>query len=74
MNPSSHQRKERGILVIHPGAVGDVLMTRPSLSLIRCRFPQHEIALLVWSTCMALAGKREMIGIPSRIDLFGRIR
>jgi ADP-heptose:LPS heptosyltransferase len=36
----------RGVLVIHPGAVGDVLLARPVLHLLRRRFPSHEIALL----------------------------
>lgn len=36
----------RGILVIHPGALGDVLLARPALLALRRRFPQHEIALL----------------------------
>lgn len=34
------------MLVIHPGAVGDVLLARPVLHLIRRRFPSHEVALL----------------------------
>ena len=37
----------RGVLVVHPGAVGDVLLARPALNLLRRQFPQHEIALLV---------------------------
>ncbi len=49
MNQESRQGKERGIFVIHPGAVGDVLLARPSLSLIRRQFPQHEIVLLAGS-------------------------
>lgn len=36
----------RGVLVIHPGALGDVLLTRPVLYALRHQFPQHEIALL----------------------------
>lgn len=37
---------KRGILVIHPGTVGDVLLARPALHVLRRRFPQHEIILL----------------------------
>lgn len=36
----------RGVLVIHPGAVGDVLLARPALTLLRHQFPEHEIAVL----------------------------
>lgn len=36
----------RGVLVIHPGALGDVLLARPVLHALRCQYPQHEIALL----------------------------
>jgi heptosyltransferase III len=49
MSQESRQGKERGIVIIHPGAVGDVLLARPSLSLIRRQFPQHEIVLLAGS-------------------------
>lgn len=35
-----------GVLVIHPGALGDVLLARPVLYTLRCQYPQHEIALL----------------------------
>lgn len=56
-NQDSHQGKERGILVIHPGAVGDVLLARPSLALIRRLFPQHEIALLAGSAVGMLLRK-----------------
>ncbi|MGZ8393276.1 MAG: glycosyltransferase family 9 protein [Nitrospira sp.] len=38
--------ERHGVLVVHPGAIGDVLLARPALSLLRRQFPQHEIALL----------------------------
>ncbi len=38
--------ERRGVLVVHPGSIGDVLLSRPALSLLRHQFPQHEIALL----------------------------
>ena len=34
------------MLVIHPGALGDVLLARPVLRMLRHQFPQHEIAIL----------------------------
>ncbi len=34
------------MLVIHPGALGDVLLARPVLYALRRQFPQYEIALL----------------------------
>ncbi len=44
--------ERRGVLVVHPGAIGDVLLARPALHLLRSQFPQHEIALLA---CAAVA-------------------
>lgn len=41
-----YRAKKRGLLVIHPGALGDVLLARPVLLSFRDQFPQHEIALL----------------------------
>lgn len=38
------------MLVIHPGAIGDVLLARPVLHLLRHRYPSHEIALLTSQT------------------------
>lgn len=37
---------KRGVLVIHPGALGDVLLARPVLHALRAQFPNHEIGLL----------------------------
>ncbi|MBK9113440.1 MAG: glycosyltransferase family 9 protein [Nitrospira sp.] len=52
---------KRGVLVIHPGALGDVLLARPALSAIRNQFPQHEIALLAGeSVGMLLCGAGEV--------------
>jgi len=36
----------RNVLLIHPGALGDVLLARPALQALTQRFPQHEIAFL----------------------------
>jgi len=46
--------RKRGVLVIHPGALGDVLLSRPTISTVRAQFPQHEIALLVGQSVGAL--------------------
>jgi len=40
------ERSRRKVLVIHPAALGDVLLARPALQALRGRFPQHEIAFL----------------------------
>lgn len=42
---NSHADKT-GLLIIHPGALGDVLLARPVLHALRVQFPQHEFALL----------------------------
>ena len=52
-----YRAKKRGLLVIHPGALGDVLLARPVLLSFRDQFPQHEIALL-W---------RERPGLQQRV-------
>lgn len=36
----------RSILIIHPGALGDVLLAVPALMWIRAKFPEHRILLL----------------------------
>ena len=41
-----HDSNRRGVLVIHPGALGDVLLARPVLHALQREFSQHEIALL----------------------------
>ena len=43
------QERKRGILVIHPGAIGDVLLARPALAQLRRLFPGHELILLAQS-------------------------
>lgn len=45
---------KRGLLVIHPGALGDVLLSRPVLHALRDQFPHHEIALLASSAVGSL--------------------
>lgn len=45
---------KRGVLVIHPGALGDVLLARPALRAVRYQFPHHEIAFLAGQSVGAL--------------------
>ena len=45
---------KRGVLVIHPGALGDVLLSRPALCAVRHQFPHHEIAFLAGQSVGAL--------------------
>ncbi len=44
--PAKSLEGKKGVLVIHPGALGDVLLARPALRALRDQFPNHEIALL----------------------------
>jgi len=44
--PANYPRCKERVLIIHPGALGDVLLARPVLYALRGRFPQAEIALL----------------------------
>ena len=37
---------KRTILIIHPGALGDVLLAVPAIRSLRVRFPQHETVLV----------------------------
>lgn len=37
---------KRAILIIHPGALGDVLLAVPAIRRLRVRFPQHETVLI----------------------------
>ncbi|MBA5869965.1 MAG: hypothetical protein GDA68_08200 [Nitrospira sp. CR2.1] len=40
------KRHRRKVLVIHPAALGDVLLARPALQALRWRYPQHEMAFI----------------------------
>lgn len=40
------ENSRRKVLVIHPGALGDVLLARPALQVLHQRFSKHEIAFL----------------------------
>jgi len=35
----------RSIVIIHPGALGDILLAVPAMRRLRARFPRHELAL-----------------------------
>lgn len=37
---------KRTILIVHPGALGDVLLAVPAIRNLSARFPQHEIVLI----------------------------
>lgn len=37
---------KRTILIVHPGALGDVLLAVPAMRSLSVRFPQHEIVLI----------------------------
>lgn len=37
---------KRTILIVHPGALGDVLLAVPAIRSLRLRFPQHETVLI----------------------------
>jgi ADP-heptose:LPS heptosyltransferase len=51
---TNNHRGEERVLVIHPGALGDVLLARPVLHALRGRFPRAEMALLSTSTVGSL--------------------
>ena len=47
MTPHAQPDSDRpGVLVVHPGALGDVLLARPVLHALHHQFSRHEIALL----------------------------
>ena len=37
---------KRTVLIIHPGALGDILLAIPAIQSLRLKFPQHEIVLI----------------------------
>ncbi len=39
-------RLKRTVLIIHPGALGDVLLAVPAIKNLSVKFPQHEIVLI----------------------------
>lgn len=43
---ASGRQVKRTILIIHPGALGDVLLAVPAIRSLRGRFPQHETVLI----------------------------
>jgi len=48
-------RKNRKILVIRGGAIGDSILTLPVLAALRRRFPQHRLEILGYPSVAALA-------------------
>lgn len=53
-NQITQDGNRRGVLIIHPGALGDVLLSRPALCAVRHQFPDHEIAFLAGRSVGAL--------------------
>ena len=45
---------KRTILIVHPGALGDILLAVPAIRSLRERFPQHEIVLIASATVSRL--------------------
>lgn len=45
---------KRTILIVHPGALGDILLAVPAIRSLRRRFPQHEIVLIASATVSRL--------------------
>jgi len=45
---------KRTILIIHPGALGDVLLAVPAIRSLSLRFPRHEIVLIAAATVSRL--------------------
>lgn len=43
----NQERKKPVVLVIHPGTLGDVMLSLTAIDGIRCRFHDHELILLV---------------------------
>lgn len=45
---------KRTILIIHPGALGDILLAVPAIRCLSLRFPRHEIVLIAAATVSRL--------------------
>ncbi|HLZ32810.1 MAG TPA: glycosyltransferase family 9 protein [Nitrospira sp.] len=69
---------ERTVVIIHPGAVGDVLLAVPAMRGIRARFPRHELLLCAHEQVARLLQKCRVIdawmsvGSSDCAELFGR--
>ncbi len=77
------RRSPRSILVMRPGAMGDVLLTTPALKALRAGFPESHIAALVTPAGEAILRKNpdvdEVIvldksSLSSRAGIIGQVR
>ncbi len=68
----------RNIVIIHPGALGDVLLAVPAMKRLATRFPQHTIVLIARAPVSRLLAEcrviDEWISIESQVcaELFAR--
>lgn len=54
----------RSVLIIHPGGLGDVLLSLPAIAALRRQYPQHSIGLLAAS---AVGKLLRLCGVVDRI-------
>ncbi len=52
---------KRSILIVHPGALGDVLLAVPAIRSLHGKFPQHEIVLIASAAVSRLLSQCEVI-------------
>lgn len=52
---------KRTILILHPGALGDVLLAVPAMRSLRVRFPKHEIVLVASASVSRLLSECGLI-------------
>jgi ADP-heptose:LPS heptosyltransferase len=71
--PSGHAKARRGLLILHPGALGDVVATFPALLELRRRF--RPLALLCQGHIAALASRLGVIDAPLDLEssVFGAL-
>jgi hypothetical protein len=71
--PNGHPKARRGLLILHPGALGDVVATFPALLELRSRF--RPLALLCQGHIAALASRLGVIDAPLDLEssVFGAL-
>lgn len=71
--PSGHAKARRGLLILHPGALGDVVATFPAFLALRRRF--RPLALLCQGHIAALASRLGVIDTPLDLEssVFGAL-
>ena len=65
MNALATQQK---ILIVHQGAVGDLILSLPSLYALRCAFPGHHVEVMGYPAILSLIHKRFYADAISSID------